>query len=232
MDERGSQVPAGKRRRRAEDFARWPRSWPVGYFRQAVQVAGLFPLLWLGYGIEVRGRVRALRIAKPCLIISNHNMHLDWSMVLRALPRPVRRRTAIAAAATDIFGNPLRAVPAQLLANAFPFDKEGTGIRESLEHVTGLLGGGWNVLLLPEGKLTVGETTQPFKSGIGWLAVKSGVDVLPIRIDVLRPGIFEGRWLPWPRGSVRVNIGAPLSIPPGADYKEVAELLEQAVRDA
>ena len=42
---------------------------------------------------------------------------------------------AIAAAATDIYGNRFRGFWASLLGNAFPFAKEGSGVRESLEYV-------------------------------------------------------------------------------------------------
>lgn len=159
-------------------------------------------------------------------------MHLDWSMVLRALPRSVRRRTAIAAAATDIFGNRWRAFTGRLFGNAFPFHKHGPAIRESLEDVAGLLDDGWNVLILPEGALTVGGEMQPFESGIGWLAARSGVDVLPIRVDVLRPGVFEGLWRPTPRGRVRINIGMPVRIEADTNHDQATASLEIAVRDA
>lgn len=195
-------------------------------------MAGLFPLIWIGYGIDVRGQERLRQLGPPCLIISNHNMHLDWSMLLRTLPRRVRRRTAIAAAAGDIFGSRTRAFIGRLLGNAFPFDTEGRGVRGSLECALALLEDGWNVLILPEGKLTVLGPTQPFKSGIGWLALRANVEVLPMRIDVLRPGPFEGHWFPFSRGRVRVSVGPPVRIEPGTSYAEAAVLLQEAVRDA
>ena len=39
-------------------------------------------------------------LQEPCLIISNHNMHLDQAMLLRAMPHGFRQRVAIAAADT------------------------------------------------------------------------------------------------------------------------------------
>jgi len=197
-----------------------------------MQLTFLFPLLWLAYGIEVRGRHNLRELSGPCLVISNHNMHLDWGMVLRTLPRRFRARTSIAAATDDIFGTRRRALTSALLGNAFPFDKDGSGVRESLEYVRGVLHDGWNVLLFPEGKLTVCGPTQPFKGGAGWIAVRSGAAVLPVRIDVVRPGIYEGRWFPNPRGRVRVSIGAPLYLPPKASYGEAVLALEEAVRTA
>jgi long-chain acyl-CoA synthetase len=148
------------------------------------------------------------------------------------MPHGFRQRVAIAAAASDIFRNRLRGFGAGLLGNAFPFAKEGSGVRESLEYVAKMLDEGWNVLIFPEGKLTVIGPMQPFKSGIGLLAVETGVPVLPMRIHVLRPGFYEGKWLPHPRARVRVNVGEPVSFAPGTTYAEATAKLEEAVRNA
>ncbi|MEO9256580.1 MAG: 1-acyl-sn-glycerol-3-phosphate acyltransferase, partial [Tepidiformaceae bacterium] len=102
-------------------------------FREVAQMTALFPLIRIGYGVEVQGREHLSELTEPCLIISNHNMHLDWSMILRSLPRRFRGRTTVAAASSDVFGSWRRAFSGSLLGNAFPFDKEGSGIRESLE---------------------------------------------------------------------------------------------------
>ena len=199
-------------------------------FRQLGQSLLLFPLIWFGYGIEVRGRKHFKQVTEPCLMISNHNMHLDWSLLLRTVPRRMRKRTTVAAAANEIFGNRRRAFSSRLLGNAFPFNKEGSGVRRSLEHTTSLLAGGWNVLIFPEGEISLDGTIKPFKSGVGWIAVRSGVEVLPMRVDVLRRGMYEGARFPRLRGRVRVTIGPPLRIPPETPYAAAAAMLEQAVR--
>lgn len=73
---------------------------------------------------------------------------------------------------------------------------------------------------------------QPFKSGTGLLAIETGVPVLPMRIDIVRPGFYEGKWLPHPHGRVRVNIGEPITFAPGTSYAEATAKLEEAVRTA
>ncbi|MGH2633717.1 MAG: 1-acyl-sn-glycerol-3-phosphate acyltransferase [Tepidiformaceae bacterium] len=210
----------------------WPRWRPVRWLRRLLMTGLVFPLLRIGYTVEMRGRGNFRDIDEPCLIVSNHNMHLDQSMLLRTMPQGFRQRVAIAAAASDIFGNRFRGFVASLLGNAFPFAKEGSGVRESLEYVAKMLDEGWNVLIFPEGKLTVAGPMQPFKSGTGLLAVETGVAVLPMRIDILRPGFYEGKWLPHPRARVRVSIGEPLRFDPGTPYAEATERLERAVREA
>ncbi len=225
-------VEKGDPKPKTHRFPSWPRWWPVRGLRRLLMTGVVFPLLRLGYSVEIRGREHFRGLAEPVLIISNHNMHLDQAMLLRSMPQGFRQRVAIAAAASDIFGNRLRGFGASLLGNAFPFAKEGSGVRESLEYVGKMLEQDWNVLIFPEGKLTVIGPMEPFKSGIGLLAVETGVAVLPMRIDVLRPGFFEGKWLPHPRARVRVSIGEPVKLPLGADYGEATAVLEQAVRRA
>jgi len=225
-------VLKGDPKAKVRKFPTWPRRRPVRWIRRVLTTGVAFPLLRLGYTVQIRGRHHFKDLKEPVLIISNHNMHLDGSMLLRSMPHGFRQRVAIAAAASDIFGNKLRGFGAGLMGNAFPFAKEGSGVRESLEAVARMLNEGWNVLIFPEGKLTVGGPTQPFKSGTGLLAVETGVPVLPMRIDILRPGFYEGKWLPHPHGRVRVNIGAPVTFAPGTSYSEATKILEEAVRTA
>lgn len=222
----------GERKVRMHRFPTWPRRRPVRWLRRVLTSLIVFPLLRIGYSVEVRGRERFRTIQEPCLLISNHNMHFDVSLLLRSMPHGFRQRVAIAAAASDIFGNRWRGFTASLLGNAFPFAKEGSGVRESLEYVAKMLDEGWNVLIFPEGRLTVIGPMQRFKSGTGLLAVETGVPVLPMRIDVLRPGFYEGKWLPHPRARVRVSFGEPIHFPQGTGYAKATAMLEEAVRNA
>ncbi len=222
----------GEPRPKTHHFPAWPRRRPVRWLRRALMSALVSPLLRLGYRVEVRGRERFGAVQEPCLLISNHNMHLDAGLLLHIMPPDFRQRVAVAAAASDIFGNRVRGFGSSLLGNAFPFAKEGSGVRESLEHVAKMLEEGWNVLIFPEGKLTVCGPTQPFKSGTGLLAVETGVPVFPMRIEVLRPGFYEGKWLPHPRARVLVRIGEPITFDPGTSYAEASTRLEEAVAGA
>ncbi|MGI8422657.1 MAG: lysophospholipid acyltransferase family protein [Chloroflexota bacterium] len=213
-------------------FPKWPRRRAIRWLRRALISLVVIPGLRIFYRLEVRGRHHFRELSEPCLIISNHNMHLDTPMLLRAMPHRFRQRVAIAAAASDIFGNRFRGFGAGLLGNAFPFAKEGSGVRESLEYVSRMLDDGWNVLLYPEGRLTVLGPMKPFKAGIGLLARETGVPVIPMRIDVVRPGFYEGKWLPHPRARIRINIGPPIRLAPTSSYAEATAALERAVREA
>jgi long-chain acyl-CoA synthetase len=219
------------RERRAQQLPRWPRRRPIRWARRFLQGFGVFPITKAGYSMEVRGRLNFREVEEPCLIISNHIMHLDQSLLLRAMPSGFRQRIAIAASEEDMFRNRFKAFLIELLGNAFPFARIGGGIRDSLEYVALMLGDGWNVLIFPEGELTVLGPMKPFKGGVGLLARETGVPVLPMRIDVLRPGLQEHSWFP-PRGRVRVTIGEPIRVDGALNHDEATALLERAVREA
>jgi long-chain acyl-CoA synthetase len=218
----------GRRREQPRGFPEWPRRRWARWTRVFLQEAILFPGLRLLYGRRVHGVENLDDVHSSVIFISNHNMHLDQSVLLAALPRRVRRRMSIAAAADDIYGNRVRAFGASLVGNAFPFSKRGLA-KDSLEHALGLLDEGWSVMMFPEGRLTVMGPIQPFRAGIGLLATASDRPVVPMRTEVLRRSIWEGKLWP-PRGLVEVRIGAPLHVPAEMEYEEAAAMLEASVR--
>jgi long-chain acyl-CoA synthetase len=139
---------------------------------------------------------------------------------------------AIAAATADIFGPrhfglPIKGWLAQLLGNAFAFTRRGRKPAR-VDYLQGLLDRGWSVLIFPEGKLTVCGPMQPFKPGIGLLAVEMGVPVVPVRVDVVRRGYWEGAGRR--RGAIEVRFGEPIRFDGGADPADVTARLEAAVR--
>lgn len=222
-----------ERRRRGElNIPAWPRWRSVQWIRHFVLTLAVLPALRIPYKLDVRGAENFDLIQEPCVIVSNHNMHLDNGMLFRAMPNGFRRRTAVVAAASDIFGNPVRGFFASLLGNAFPFANEGAGLREGLENIIAMIDQKWNILIFPEGELTVVGPMKRFKAGPARIAMDTGVQVLPIRIDVLRRGFYEGKWFPHPRARVRVNVGRPFHIPPGTRSLDATEMLEAAVLQA
>lgn len=187
----------------------------------------VFPLTALAYDLRVRGKERLDGVCGPVLFAANHSLHLDNPLIIKALPRPWRRRLAIAAAA-HLWRNPFWATVNPLMGNGFPLSQQGA-VRASLDNLGRLLDQGWSVLLYPEGVLSRGGPIQPFKSGIGLVAVDAGVPVVPLRLYVRSMGV------PWQlplarRGRVEVRFGHPLTFSPGADYTDAARSIEEAVR--
>jgi len=84
------------------------------------------------------------------------------------------------------------------------------------------------VLIFPEGKRTdLGEINE-FKPGVGMIASRLNVPVVPVRLDGLHE-ILHHKWRFPKRGRGTVTFGPPMSLT-GNDYKALALRIEEAVR--
>ena len=208
---------------------RWPLSPLVRATGLALQVVLVYPFVHLFYRVKVTGLDRLNPDDGPFLLTPNHCLHLDNGIILTRLPLGVRWKLAVAAGAETIYGNPLQGILASVLANAFPLQREG-GIRKSLELLGSRMDKGYNVLIYPEGKLTVGGPLQPFKAGAGLIAVEGGSPVVPARLKVHRMSIIDRRRLPAPlRGDVELVIGEPIWFASTMDHAAATAQLEAAV---
>lgn len=103
-----------------------------------------------------------------------------------------------------------------------------TGAGESLRHIGDLVSQGWSILLFPEGEWTERGEIRPFLPGIGFMAARLQMPVVPIYLHGLKHVLH--RHAHWPRrGPVAVNIGPPLHLS-GEDYPALAAGVEQTVR--
>jgi len=114
------------------------------------------------------------------------------------------------------------------LFNVFPLPQK-SGFRESFAFAGESIDRGYNVLVFPEGRRTQDGTLSKFQAGVGLLANKFRIPIVPVRID----GLFElaqsKRKIARP-GTVRVNIGAPARFNPDTDPAVIAAELENIVR--
>jgi long-chain acyl-CoA synthetase len=99
----------------------------------------------------------------------------------------------------------------------------------SLEYVSEMIDRGWNVLIAPEGHISTNGVLQPFKSGIGLLAVGLGVPVVPVKTVGLAGTVpLHAKW-PKKRSDVTVQIGQPMLFGPQMNYDDVTEALHRAM---
>jgi long-chain acyl-CoA synthetase len=115
------------------------------------------------------------------------------------------------------------------LFNAYPLPQQMAGTRRALRYTGELVDDGWCPLVYPEGERTPTGEMQSFKPGIGLMAVRLGVPVVPVHIT----GCYDvySEHDEWPKpGDVRVRFGAPLAAPSESDFAVVADQVEQAVR--
>ena len=195
----------------------------------------------------VRFRVEGLEnlssVRPPVIFAANHNSHFDAIAVLAALPARLRRRVS-PAMSQDYFSAywDWRRAPFQetlqiagqyylatFLVNAYPLPQKMSGTRRALRYTGELVEEGFCPLVFPEGERSRDGRIQPFKSGIGLMAARLGVPVVPIRLE----GLFEIYSIhhEWPEpGALRVRFGKPLWFGGEAHYQKVARTVEDAVR--
>ena len=114
--------------------------------------------------------------------------------------------------------------------NAYPLPQQMSGARRALAYTGGLITRGYCPIVFPEGLRTSDGKLQQFRPGIGMMAVRLRVPVVPIRLS----GLFEIYSLhdSWPRrGPIRVSIGPPLTFAASAGYEEAARRLEDVLKN-
>jgi len=224
-----SMVEAARDEKHDSGIFGWPLSPAVRALGIGFQALFMIPWFFLIYRVRVTGRERLDGLVGPALFTPNHCLHNDVGIILTRFPLGWRWHLAVAAAADDIFGNPIRGLGSAIIGNAFPLAREGA-IRRSLELLGARLDRGFSILIFPEGKLTVGGPTQPFKSGTGLIAVEGATPVVPMRLKINQMSRLDARTpgLPW-RGEVELVFGDPIHFAWDADHAQATDRLEAAV---
>ncbi len=110
------------------------------------------------------------------------------------------------------------------LFNVFPLPQQ-SGVRESFAYAGESVDRGYSVLVYPEGRRTDDGKPSPFRSGLGMLAARLNIPVLPLRIDGLYEMKMAGRKIARP-GELKVVIGKPMTFPPGTPPEEITNRVE------
>jgi 1-acyl-sn-glycerol-3-phosphate acyltransferase len=112
---------------------------------------------------------------------------------------------------------------------------QGAASRAPLLAAEQALRAGELVLVYPEGTIPRDGASTEAKGGIGLLALRAGVPVVPLRSRGLEPRAVR-RWRPWRRLRVSVAVGAPVALPEvgalrgSARYTAVGSAVLDAVR--
>jgi 1-acyl-sn-glycerol-3-phosphate acyltransferase len=178
------------------------RSW-YSCCRMIIRLGGR--LIW---DLRCAGLANVPR-AGGALLASNHQSLLDPPFVGSCLPREVHYM-----ARRSLFRNPLFGALISR-CNAFPVDRESGDLKAIRESISRLRAGGL-LLVFPEGTRTRDGAIGPMKAGIGMLAERAGVPVVPV--------LIEGAYEVWPKGArlprggrVRVVFGRPFRMDSGDD---------------
>ncbi|MEM8886193.1 MAG: lysophospholipid acyltransferase family protein [Planctomycetota bacterium] len=193
-------------------------------------------VLWRGWlRVYQRLRIRGGENlpAGSCVIVANHQSHLDSLAILSALPLRRMHHAYPAAARDYFFENIPRLCIATVMVNAVPFARDPKGC-ESLRTCRKLLARPGTVLILyPEGTRSATGEMGPFLPGVGAIVAGRDIPVVPCRLD----GAFEAcpkhARFPRPR-RITATFGKPMRFgdrPRGrASAEAIASELRAAVR--
>ncbi len=220
-------------------YPRWALRWPVTWIRTAAYNLLSLPATLIMAHPRIEGRENLDGLSGPILLTCNHVTYIDVGFVLLALPPRLRHRLAVGMHGERLWGmwRPPRGMNLSArywqqagyylvvaLFNVFPLPQE-SGVRESFAFAGACVDDGYSVLVFPEGRRTQDGKLSPFRSGIGMLASRLGVPVVPMRIDGLYDMKLSGRKIAR-RGELRVVVGKPVRFPRDTPAEEITKQLE------
>jgi long-chain acyl-CoA synthetase len=126
------------------------------------------------------------------------------------------------------FTNSLNYYLSSLFFNAFPIPQREPGALATLHYIGELSNDRWCLLIFPEGMMTDAGEIKPFQPGVGMIAAKLGIPVVPIRIRGM-DHVLHKSWKMARPARVDITIGPALRLE-GSDYQALAKQLEDAVR--
>jgi long-chain acyl-CoA synthetase len=223
-------------------FPAWNRSLPARAARRVSLPTWILPLARVFARVTVTGLEHLERIDGPVIFAANHQSHFDGPVILDSLPPKWRYRTAPAMmreffnahffpdrhTRRQWFTSSLNYYLSALFFNAFPLTQGGAGTRHTLRYVGELLGEGYSILIFPEGRRTDAGEIARFQPGVGMIASRLGVPVVPVRLDGLDQVLPRHARFPVV-SHARCAFGAPIILT-GNDYAALAGRVEAAVR--
>ncbi|HYK50737.1 MAG TPA: lysophospholipid acyltransferase family protein, partial [Terriglobales bacterium] len=224
-------------------YPHWTLSWPVRWVRALVYYTLMRPAIVLLGWPRIVGRENLQDVSGPVLVVCNHIDDADVGFVQMALPARLRHwlATATGGEALEALRTPkpdrvffarsydrLKWASGVALLNLFPLPR-ATAFLKSFAYAGECVDRGYSILVFPEGHHTTDGQMRPFRAGIGLLATRLGVPVVPMRID----GLFEvkraGRRIAVP-GEICVRIAQPVRYSATEDPQHIAADLERRVK--
>ncbi|HYO82883.1 MAG TPA: 1-acyl-sn-glycerol-3-phosphate acyltransferase, partial [Bryobacteraceae bacterium] len=224
------------------EFPSWNRSrWAQGVRRINLPL-WVLPLARVFTWVRSEGLENLEGLEPPVIFAPNHQSHLDVPAMMLALPAKWRYRIGPAMSkeffqahfyperhsVRERITNGLNYYLSTLMFNAFPFPQREAGARQTMRYAGELTSEGWCIVIFPEGKLSDTGEIAPFQPGVGLMASRLDVPVVPVRLRGLTE-VLHRSWHMARPGRVTVHFGRPLRLK-GDDYAALASQVEDAVR--
>jgi 1-acyl-sn-glycerol-3-phosphate acyltransferase len=121
--------------------------------------------------------------------------------------------------------------------NQLRMERDGPrAAQDTLEAALALLQQGQLFGIYPEGTRSPDGRLYRGRPGVGWLALKSGLPVIPVALSGTRKVLPPGHMIPRP-GRIGVTIGKPLALapelfdaPPGRARRQIADQVMAAIQ--
>jgi 1-acyl-sn-glycerol-3-phosphate acyltransferase len=158
-----------------------------------------------GVSVSVEGR-EVVEPRKPYIFAANHQSQFDIFALQGFLGVDFRWL-----AKKELFQVPVWG-PAMRRAGYIPIDRShGRKAIESLDEAAQKIAAGTSVIIFPEGTRSKDSSLQDFKAGAMVLAIKSGVDIVPVAISGTHAILPKGKLLVNP-GKVLIRMGKPIEM--------------------
>jgi long-chain acyl-CoA synthetase len=219
------------------DFPTWNRSAPARAARRVFLPGFLLPLTRIFAHVHAHGLENLKGLEPPVIFAVNHQSYMDVPAIMNALPARWRYRVAPAMRKEFFeqhfqgrsFTNSLNYYLSSLFFNAFPIPQREPGALATMRYIGELANDKWCLLIFPEGKMTRAGEIAPFQAGVGMLASKLGIPVVPVRIEGM-DRVLHHSWKMARPGRVQITFGPPLRSTGNEDYLALARRVEDAVR--
>lgn len=211
-----------------------PHKWQVAPWARLIRRA----MRWRAYGrwvarycesLTVRGQHHLDAVDGPCIVIANHQSHLDTLVLFEAMPEAVKRRLFFGAAQDRWYVKGRRKLVLKpwyqsLVLGNFPIRRGGGSA--ALDHARWLLERGEKVCIFPEGTRATSASLGEFRAGVALLALELGVPVVPVYLSGLKAMRPKGQLEVQP-GAAGVDILEPVQFAPGTDVADATAELWQ-----
>jgi 1-acyl-sn-glycerol-3-phosphate acyltransferase len=150
--------------------------------------------------------VEVLYDADPCLLMANHESHLDPPAIIRSSDRPIGFL-----AKAELKRVPVMGWAMERTGHVFVDRQNKDRSHASIDRAAARVAEGRCVLVFPEGTRTQTDDLLPFKKGGFVLAVKSQVPIIPIGIAGTRAIVPSQSNVVVGTGPVAVVYGQPIA---------------------
>ncbi len=232
----GPSQPARSRYR----YPRWAQHWPIPWIRTSIYYLLTWPATLIMAHPQIVGRENLRGVEGPVLITCNHVTYIDIGFVQYALTPRLRHKLAVGMWGELLWKmwrppsdwNPFRRWAWQAgywlvvaLFDVFPLPQQ-SGVRDSFAYAGESVDRGYSVMVFPEGVRTPDGKPSSFQSGVGMLAARLDIPVVPMRIDGLYEMKMAGRKIARP-GELSVTVGKPMRFAPETPAEEITRQIEQ-----